>query len=242
MHLDFQKRQAELNTALEQHEALALLGRMSATLAHELKTPISTISNLVQTLPARYSDQQFRKRFITLMQEELNRTQHLIDNLLAYGKEIDLRNEAWILLMPFLSDMAVTSAAKIAVDVRDNIEIYGDKFYLELLFNNLIRNSYEAGASKLHVRINSSSAERNSFAELKCEDNGTGFPPASDIETLTNPFVTNRSRGGGLGLYLAKKIVEAHDGSLSLYRAGKGAGIKIFLPRKRVKINGEHLI
>ncbi len=92
----FKRKHAELTRALQEHEALVLLGRMAATLAHELKTPISTISNLVQVFPARSSDEAFTRRFVTLAREELKRTQQLIDNLLVYGKEIDAKNEEWI--------------------------------------------------------------------------------------------------------------------------------------------------
>jgi signal transduction histidine kinase len=231
----FEVQHAELSTALEQHKALALLGRMSAALAHELKTPISTISNLIQTLPSRYSDERFVKRFVALVREELNRTQQLIDNLLAYGKDIDTGNEEWISLAPFLHDIAKNNAITISMVDLSNIMIYGDRFYLDLLFKNIFKNSREAGAAKISVQVHLPRPDTDSFAEIVCEDNGVGFPAAVDMEKLTDPFVTSRSRGGGLGLYLAKKIVAAHGGSLSLFRIAQGAGIKLTIPKNRIK-------
>ncbi len=237
---EFELKHAELSTALEKSEALALLGRMSATLAHELKTPLSTISNLVHVLPSRLSDEKFAKRFVTLVREELDRTQQLIDNLLAYGKEIELRNEAWMPLEPLLRPVAERFQIALTVDIPDDVEILGDRFFLDLLFQNVFRNSREAGAD--HVRVTFSVAQPQSstgaFAEICCEDNGTGYPEAADLDELTNPFVTSRSRGGGLGLYLIKKIVTAHEGRLSLYRREKGAGLRIILPERRVKAHG----
>ncbi len=235
----FEIKHRELSTALEQHEALALLGRMSAALAHELKTPVSTISNLIQTLPARHSDEQFVKRFIALTGEELQRTQQLIDNLLAYGKEIDLRNEEWISIAPFIQSASQGDDLDLIIDAPPNAMLYGDKFYLDLLFKNLFRNSREAGASSVRIGISNPLSVKEASAEITCEDDGTGFPEAAQLDELANPFVTSRSRGGGLGLYLAKKIVTAHDGTLSLFRKEKGAGVRIMLPRRRVKINGE---
>jgi len=93
MRQQFEVKQAEFKKVLQEHEALALIGRMVATLAHEMKTPIATISNLVQTLPARIRDEKFTDRFITLTKEELGRAQQLINNLLAYGKEIEIGTE-----------------------------------------------------------------------------------------------------------------------------------------------------
>ncbi len=235
----FELKHAELSRALERHEALALLGRMSATLAHELKTPLSTISNLLHVLPSRFSDEQFTKRFVTLVREELDRTQQLIDNLLAYGKQIELRNEAWVAMQALLLPAANGHHLTMIPDMPADAEILGDRFYLDLLFQNIFRNSREAGADEVSVAVRTPHSATESFVEIICEDNGAGYPAAADLDELTNPFVTSRSRGGGLGLYLAKKIVTAHEGTLSLFRREKGAGVKIILPGRRVRTNGE---
>jgi signal transduction histidine kinase len=233
MQQQFAEKHAQLDTALQQHEALTLLGRMSAALAHELRTPIASISNLLQTFPSRRSDEQFVKRFLELMGEEVNRTQQLLDNLLAYGKEIDIRKSEWITIGDFLN-RAVTSG--LSVDIPTKFMIFGDRFYLELLFKNLLRNSREAGADRIKIRLNVHPENTVSNTEIACEDNGAGFSPTADLGKLTDPFVTSRSRGGGLGLYLAKKIATAHGGSLSLQGMEKGARVIIALPMSRIRI------
>jgi signal transduction histidine kinase len=233
MKQQFAEEHAQLNTALQQHEALALLGRMSAALAHELKTPIASISNLIQTFPSRRTDDQFVKRFVELMGEELNRTQQLIDNLLAYGKEIDTRNSEWVAIGDCLKKAATSG---IAVAIPTKFMIFGDKFYLELLFKNLLRNSREAGAEGININLRARPEDAASNAEISCEDNGAGFSQTDDLKKLTDPFITSRSRGGGLGLYLAKKIAASHGGSLSLQRMERGARVIITLPMSRISI------
>jgi signal transduction histidine kinase len=233
----FESKNVELRMVLERNEAMALMGRMSAALAHELKTPLSTISNLIHVLPSRFSDEQFTKRFVVLVREELERTQQLTDNLLAYGKEIELRNEEWLALRSLLHPAANRYHMAMIADIA-NTEIRGDRFYLDLLFQNIFRNSREAGADEVRVSVHCSQSAAETVAEIICEDNGAGYPEIADLDELTKPFVSSRSRGGGLGLYLVKKIVTAHDGALSLFRKEKGAGVKIIIPRKRVRING----
>ncbi len=228
-------KHAELRTALERNEALALMGRMSAALAHELKTPLSTISNLIHVLPSRFSDEQFMKRFVALVREELERTQQLIDNLLTYGKEIELRNEEWVSVRSLLHPAAKRNNVTVIAEMPADAEIQGDRFYLDMLFQNIFRNSREAGANEVRVAVRTAQSASETVTELACEDNGGGYPETADLESLTNPFVTSRSRGGGLGLHLAKKIVTAHNGTLSLYRKEKGAGVKIILPGRRVR-------
>jgi signal transduction histidine kinase len=233
MQQELQMKSAELDSALERHAALALLGRMSAALAHELKTPIATISNLVQTLPSRRSDEQFVSRFVALTREELNRTQQLIDNLLVYGKEIDIRNSDWIAIEQILKE---ASNNAMILDIPRTFMLHGDKFYLDLLFKNLLRNSREAGADRINVQLNLPSSDDTMYAQIICDDNGSGFSPATDMEKLMDPFVTSRSRGGGLGLYLARKIAMSHGGSLSLARMDKGARVIITIPRNRIRM------
>lgn len=234
MQKKYETETAELTRALEEHEALALLGRMAATLAHELRTPISTISNLVQVLPQRLGDENFTKRFITLTKEELDRTQQLINNLLVYGKEISVTNAEWISFRDFADDLSGTIGVRIIS--CPEFKIYGDKFYMRLLLENLMRNSLQAGANQVAIEVNRLDEGDDSLVEITYEDNGSGFPPDTDLEGIINPFVTLRSKGAGLGLYLAQKIASAHNGTISLYHLAKGAGVRIVFPAKRVRL------
>ena len=232
LYQKYEVKQAEFIKYLEEHEALALLGRMVASLAHELKTPIATISNLVQVLPDRTRDEKFINRFVALTGEELSRIQQLINNLLAYGKDIEVKDEEWLDFPTFLQEIAVKNSLQI--EVPPLVEIYGDKFLLNLLFNNLLRNSKKEHAEMVHVKIRINTPE-DSSSEILLEDDGNGFTSGVDLNTLLRPFVTCHSSGAGLGLYLAKQVVTAHDGNISLYRLEHGAGVNVTLPRKRVK-------
>jgi signal transduction histidine kinase len=223
----------EIRRVLEEHEALALLGRMAATLAHELKTPIATISNLIQTFPSRINDKEFTDRFHVMIKEELNRTQQLINNLLAYGKDIDSSHGEWISLAILLKELSAKNSLRLAS--APPWEIYGDRFYLGLLLENLMRNSREAGAAELRVTLQTETTEGSGRAEILFEDNGKGFPEDADLGSLLTPFVSGRSSGAGLGLYLVAKIAAAHDAQITLYRPAHGAGVRLSLPRKKVR-------
>jgi signal transduction histidine kinase len=219
-----------LTTALHEQEAYALLGRMTAMLSHELRTPVATISNLVQSLPKRIGDGRFAERFIQLSQQELERMQRLIDNLLIYGKDLKIDNSTWIDLKRLIHESSQRHALSATID---DIQCYGDKFYLDILFTNLLRNSAEAGASE--VRISLSKSAVNDRAMIDYQDNGKGFVPDLDLKPLLSPFVTTRSKGAGLGLYLSDKIVRAHGGELEPYRIDHGAGFRIWLPADTLK-------
>lgn len=228
VQLKHQSETAALNRALEEQHALVLLGRMTATLAHELKTPIATISNLVYALPAHIADPEFASRFVVLAKEELGRTTRLIDNLLSYGRDIVLSEEEWIELSDFTSSLA----QRVGLGLECHpVYVNGDKFYLGLLFENLLNNSVQAQAKKIVIKIQS----KKDAAEITYEDDGVGFPAATELDELIKPFVTSRPRGAGLGLNLVQRILVAHGGGLSLQRAARGARIKLWLPLTRVR-------
>jgi two-component system, sensor histidine kinase FlrB len=230
-----ENRHEELKKVLEEQKALALLGRMVATLAHELKTPLATISNLTQALPARISDEHFLGRFDVLIRKELNRTQQLIDNLLIYAREITLDNCKWIKLRQLAEEMS--DRIGIGLESCPDFDIYTDELYMALLIENLFRNSLQAGAAGVSIKTDGPD-QKGPFTELLYEDNGSGYPEECDISELISPFTTYRSRGTGLGLYLVQKIALAHGGAISLYRLNKGAGVRFSLPRSRVRPNG----
>jgi signal transduction histidine kinase len=229
-------QQAEMMKVIEEHEALALLGRMTATLAHELKTPIATISNLLQTLPGRIGDEKFARRFVEMTQEEISRTRQLINNLLAYGKEIEVGRGEWVSVSMLLLKPAARYS--LSIEVPPSLEVCGDRFYLELLFENLLRNSRMAGADAVQVAVDMRPDTRDGQAEISLSDNGEGFPPTPDLASLLRPFTTFRSNGAGLGLYLANRIAAAHGGAISLQRTEHGAGVRLSLPCKRVRLHG----
>jgi signal transduction histidine kinase len=214
-----------LTTALHEQEAYALLGHMTTTLSHELRTPVATLTNLVETFPKRIGDQRFAERFIQISHQELERMRRLIDNLLIYGKELSLEHATWVDLKQVVRDNAQRHDLNVSVD---DIKCSGDKFYLDILFANLMRNSAEAGANAARVRLHKPEGDKR--AVIDYQDDGRGFLPDIELKSLLSPFVTTRSKGAGLGLDLANKIVRAHGGELELYRPAAGAGFRIWLP------------
>ncbi len=103
------------------------------------------------------------------------------------------------------------------------------------MFENLIRNSRNAGAADIRVILDNPSAGDGVSAVVRIEDNGAGFPEGADLAKLMDPFVTERPNGAGLGLYLARKIAAAHGAAITPYRPQAGAGFMITLQGRRVR-------
>jgi len=118
---------------------------MTATLAHELKTPIYHIHNLVHALPSRASDSGFIDRFTTLVNNEISRTA-TYRNLIFYGKNLGKEKH-----MDTVAAFHEGRALRVGIDcnIDTPAEISGDEFYLSLLFENLMRNSLQASATSI---------------------------------------------------------------------------------------------
>jgi len=144
---------------------------------------------------------------------------------LIYGKGLEIVQPAWVDLDQLIREGASRHLLNVSVE---QIKCKGDRFYLDLLFANLLRNSAEAGASAISVSL--SRPGQGGRALLAYHDNGNGFPPGVDLKPLLAPFVTTRSKGAGLGLYLAEKIMRAHGGELEPFRPAQGAGFRLWLP------------
>jgi hypothetical protein len=113
------------------------------------------------------------------MHEEVNRTQQLLDNLLTYGKDIDIRKGEWIVIGDLLNGAATSG---LSVDIPTKFAIIGGRLYLELLFKNLLRNSHEAGADRIQIGLNVRPEDIALNTEIACEDNRTGFSQTADLE------------------------------------------------------------
>ena len=113
---------------------------------------------------------------------------------------------------------------------KKKILIFCDSSKINRLFNNLFKNSIESINEQKNKTINIDIKFHQNLVYIYFEDNGKGFPDNKDI--LFEPYITKKKGGTGLGLAICKKIVEEHNGEITLFSSKilGGAGVKIILP------------
>ncbi len=225
-----------------------------ATVSHELLTPLGFIKGYATTLLRQDTvwDDATRSEFLTIIDEEADRLRELIDNLMDSS-----RLQAGTLRMSFqpvkldnfLRDMAYRARAREEnqnVDIVINapgLKIPVDPARLAQVFDNLLTNAakYAPGA-KITITLN----EETPYAHIIVQDDGPGIAP----EHLNNLFKrfyrvpTNNTtvRGTGLGLFICRQIVRAHDGEIRVESTqGEGTAFHIFLPLEQVETKKVHL-
>jgi len=249
-----EERTRELKKRQEQllhQDKMASLGKLSASVVHEINNPISGILNLTLLMKriagsGSLTDQDLQDfiRYLSLMETETRRISRITSNLLSFSRETKLEISA-LNLNSLLEDLLFLNAnfLKITgVRVKKDFDpmlpdIIGDGEQLKQVFMNLISNAAEAmeatQGGTLHV---GTTQDRNKVTVL-IEDTGVGIPE-STIPRLFDPFFSTKAKGKGvgLGLSVAYGIIQQHCGSIYVTsQPGQGTSIRVHLPFKQPK-------
>lgn len=239
----------EMEDNTRQADRLQLLGRLAATMAHEIKNPLGGIRGSAQLLSFELTDSRF-KGYIEAIIKEVDRINRIVETAL------DLRRDREIVAAPVnihkvLNEILLleahnenSSQIRFRVEFDPSIpDITAEEGQLAQVFLNLIRNGIEAmngeGELVLSTRISSEyqiqrgkkgPPARMLLVEIR--DQGKGISEEAR-EGLFTPFFTTKKKGTGLGLVVSQQIVEKHNGWLKLdENPGGGTRAKVFLPLK----------
>ncbi len=219
----------EAHVELKRTGHLAALGRVAASVTHELGQPISALKNYLGA--AEISGEFTRKDTLPKVERVIERVENIAKELRfftqaqpALQKQVDLNHVVQNAVELTQHDLD-KSGCEIKLSLTDTpLNIHGNQFRLERVIINLIRNALEA-MSENEVRKLSITTERKG-KDICCrfEDTGPGLGQKT-VEQLAEPFHTTKPSGAGmgLGLAIASQIVAEHDGSLSA-RSGQSAG------------------
>ncbi len=237
-----QRRQTE--QTLRSNERLALAGRLSATIAHEIRNPLDTVSNLVYLLRQEQYPDEATSQYLGLAADELARIAQITGQLLTFHREAQVPVE--VNLVEALQSVLVLFAPQIRkahVDVVQRFEpvppVRGFPGELRQVFSNLVGNALDAmpsgGKLILHVRESSlASNPARRGVRVTVLDTGAGIPNGVRKNLFAPFFTTKGEKGTGLGLWVSRGLIEKHEGTIHLssrMRAGKsGTAFSVFLP------------
>jgi signal transduction histidine kinase len=217
----------DLQNQLKRSERLAVIGQMSAVLAHEIRNPLHIVRGTAETMLRRHPE---NLEFTTDIKEEVDRVERLIEELLHYTRQASPKIEkfeAKILLENVRNRIQKSVAVSETCGQPPNIKIESEKVIvsadpvmLEQALTNLVMNALDASSSGELIMITASSLVQGEVV-FEVSDSGTGIAK-EDLEKAIEPFFTRKSRGTGLGLAVVEKIADLHNGSFSLSRRKNG--------------------
>ncbi len=227
---------ASLMNKRVQRSKLASLGRLSASIAHEIRNPVGAMSHAAQLLGESAGLTDDDKRLTEIIQTHSSRVSHIIDNVLQLSRRELSRPERFV-LKPWLLDFArefthtleLQEGEMTVVDIPDNTEVRMDPSHLRQVLWNVCDNAvkYASETGGILVELHGGPADGPGRPFLEIRDHGLGVNPAS-AEKIFEPFFTERSGGTGLGLYISRELCELnHATLLYLDRSGGGSIFRI---------------
>jgi PAS domain S-box-containing protein len=229
---------------LREAERLAGMGRVAATIAHEINNPLGAAVNLAYLLAQEPIPDAGSREMIAQLEAELNRVASVTRQTLGYFRNSKETIPVALgeLLKGVVGAFSARAAAlnvRVELHVDEPLEVEGSANELRQVLLNLIGNALDAMAATggtLRIRLRhgkSWDGTQRPGARLTVADSGPGIA-REDIERIFEPFFTRKPGGVGLGLWASAEIVRNHHGAIRV-RAGTGSGavFQIFLPRER---------
>jgi PAS domain S-box-containing protein len=215
---------------LRRTEKLSVVGELSASVAHEIRNPLTSLKGFVQLLQKEDDHHSF---YYQIMLDELNRINQIVGELLLLAKPEVLeftKADLEIILLDVISLLNIEAnlynlRLEYHFEEAENT-IECEPNQLKQLFINVIKNAIEASSAGSTISI-SMEKSKNGHVNITVKDQGHGISPER-LEKIGEPFYSSKEKGTGLGLTVSFKIVQSHNGIIH-FKSQKGIGTTVFI-------------
>jgi two-component system sensor histidine kinase PilS (NtrC family) len=228
---------------IRRQDRLAVIGELSAGIAHELRNPLASISGSVEVLNESLQVDGEDQRLMKLVVNESSRINDIVEEFLNYARiqSVDRRSASLEALMQDVITLvrnhpSFGKGREVRCDLAGCPSILADTGQVKQVFLNLLLNALEAmeGSGEVVVRLPAEGQSRPmgpGLVEVWVQDDGPGIV-AEEAVRVFEPFYTTKRGGTGLGLAVAQRIVESHDGRVLYAPPPDGRStFRVYLPR-----------
>ncbi len=227
---------ARTQAQLVRRERLAALGELSAVVAHEVRNPLGAIFNSVASIRRIVGPDSLAVPLLDIVGEESDRLNRIVADLLTFARPPAPHPYA-VPLSPLVEDAVRGALAeapgpiRVELDLADDVpSVTVDERMMRQAFLNLAINAVQAMPQGGMLRASVRRAVGTPEVEVRFSDSGPGIAP--DVRArIFEPFFTTKAKGTGLGLAVVKRIVESHQGRVTMEsQPGQGASFRLYLP------------
>jgi len=223
------KREAEEEK--KEKERYREISAFTSGVAHEIKNPLNSISLIFELLKKKAPP--YLQEEVGEGKEEIQKISRIIDQFASSLRPLKLSKETFLLeeVVSSVRESLVKESDKAEVEIRylesSAIDLKADKGLMSQALHNLLSNSIEASSGGV---ISIKAQQKKKTAIIKIEDSGRGIAE-EDKQHIFEPFFSRKKKGLGIGLYLTKKIVEAHEGKIEVQsKIGQGTTFLLQIP------------
>jgi len=225
----------QLEAEMRRISELAAIGQLAASIAHELRNPLSSIKGAAQYLRNEYADHVAVCEFLDIIIDEVNTLNKITTEFLDFARPVKLNlketdvNDIVFRTLQFMQLDIVKQGVEAHQDLDYNLpRISVDDKHIERVLRNLILNSIQAMPNGGKLTISTRSADDG--VVILVSDTGIGIPE-DQVARIFVPFFTTKTKGTGLGLSIVQKIIENHGGQIRVdSRVNEGTTFEIYLP------------
>jgi two-component system, sporulation sensor kinase B len=226
--------QLKLMHELHKAEKFSAISQLAASVAHEIRNPMTTIRGFMQVLQGEKNLNDNQNLFITISLQELDRTQTIIDNFLSLAKpntgstaKIDL-SELLKETIDFMRSYSHLANTELVEAIDKNLSIKGDAHEIRQVFINILKNGIEAMPSGGSIYIIAKVYKNN--VRIQFRDEGVGMNK-EQLNRLGRPYYSTKEKGTGLGMMISFDIIQRMRGRINVEsEEGKGTTFTILLP------------
>lgn len=211
---------SEMESQLRSADRLAVLGELSASLAHEVRNPLGSIKGASDILKKRCSEDKVVREFTNLLIKEVERLNKVVENYLGMARKTSEHTEKADLKKEIRSVLEILNhpirKKQITVTWHSNDHphiILMQDVEVRQVFLNILLNAISAVEKDGRIEIQTTMADGEVQVEIK--DTGMGIEP-EQLQKIFHPFFTSKEKGTGLGLAIVKRIMETHGGHIAV--------------------------
>jgi two-component system sensor histidine kinase PilS (NtrC family) len=220
-----------------QNLKLISLGRLTASIAHEIRNPLNAISHSTQLLAESNNLNTDESRLLNIIQNNTERTNKIIESVLLLSKSKPIAAQKIHLqhwLQKFINQFSQQDPNNPVIDLQspeENISIFFDPTHLQQIMTNLCENGIRYSIQhKKEAYLSIQVQSKNQQVYVDILDKGPGIDP-ENIKFLFEPFFTTENTGTGLGLFVAKELCRANGAKLEYNKlASVGSCFRVYFP------------
>jgi two-component system sensor histidine kinase PilS (NtrC family) len=225
-----------MEQTVKRSERMAAVGQLAATMAHEIRNPLASISGSIELLRSGARDDEDRK-LMEIVLREVERLNRLITELLDFARPRQAHQTRIDLRVPVRDALAVfgnerRDQIEVEVAMESPVWVDADATQVQQLVWNLLKNASEAmpAGGRIRVALRAEARGDARLAVLRVADQGKGVPP-DQRERIFEPFFSTKAHGTGLGLAMVARIAHDHGGTVeAIDGGGEGATFEVRLP------------
>lgn len=222
----------KLSERLRKAREMEAFQRVASFFVHDLKNLASSLSMMLQNMPAHFDNPEFREDALSLLSLNVAKLNSMCTRISSLSERLEIQlvetdlNE---LVKVTLKELNDSLSASIVEELHPVPRVVIDPEQIQKVLTNLFVNAHEAMEDGGEIRV--ATGKREDWVELTVSDTGCGMSEDVMEECLFQPFKTTKQQGMGIGLFHSKMIVEAHKGRIEVEsEEGKGSTFRVLLP------------